>query len=790
MRIAILTTQCPFVTGGAELHARSLEQALRDAGHEAEIVSMPFKWYPSTTVLDHMLAARALDVSEFTGVKIDLAIGLKFPAYLMRHPNKTFWILHQHRQSYDLWDSGDTNLFDDENGQFVREAIRAADNAELGGSSRIFANSANVAKRLLHYNNINATPLYHPPPLAGRLRSGNFGDYFYYPSRISPHKRQDFVLRSLAKAHKGVRIIFSGAPDNPEYGRELMALARQLGVEDRVEWRGFVSEEEMIELYANARGVLFTPVDEDLGYIALEAMLAGKPLLTLSDSGEPAALVRHEREGLVVPPEVERFAAAMEQLSASKEQAHALGAAGLERYRAMDISWPQAVARLTQAAEPGSKGAPKARPAPVSAQASSIVRGPAPNAKTSLSKTRWLAPDAGQGVSLETLAERYAFDDHLARHRGYYETHWPRYQATLEVIRSAGVKPRRILELGTSSPYVFTAFLKEAFPDAELTLVQESPAGLSWRHQIERRAGGGFDAQVRALNVETTPLPFADGAFDLVVAMEILEHFAIDPGFVFREAARVIAPDGAFLVTTPNLVSLAGIGRALNGQSPYSFGVFVPWNGVYGRHNREYTPKEVENLGRYAGLSTALLDTVDIYRQAAPPAALTQYMAENNHPLELRGQNIFYLGRKTSPRHTAPILDDLFPVDPAIFSGELALEGDPSDSDALWLWITNQSPLVWTAEGPGKVRLSVDLVDQDGLVAPDAQTFDLPCDLGPGQRIKLRLRVIKGLETPGRWHEIGLYLDGAGPFRGTGRLRPARIFAEALQITLGREDAA
>ena len=199
MRIAILTTQCPFVIGGAELHAASLVRALREAGHEAEIVSMPFKWYPSATILDHMLAARSMDVSEFNGVKIDLAICLKFPAYLMRHPNKTFWILHQHRQAYDMWDSGHTDLLNDADGQLVREAIREADNIELGGAARIFANSANVAKRLRLYNNIIAEPLYHPPPLAGRLYTGEYGSYFYYPSRISPSKRQEFVLRSLAR---------------------------------------------------------------------------------------------------------------------------------------------------------------------------------------------------------------------------------------------------------------------------------------------------------------------------------------------------------------------------------------------------------------------------------------------------------------------------------------------------------------------------------------------------------------------------------------------------------------
>ena len=346
MRIAIITTQCPFVVGGAELHARNLEAALREHGHEAEIVTMPFKWYPATTVLDHMLAARAMDVSEFNGVRIDLAIGMKFPAYLMRHPNKVFWILHQHRQAYDLWDSGQSDLFNESEGQVVRAAITAADKAELGGA-RVFANSANVAGRLKHYTDVESTPLYHPPPLAGRLTPGAFGNYFYYPSRIVTTKRQDFVLRALVLADPAVRVVFSGAADNPDYGRELVRLAERLEVADRVQWRGFVSEAEMIELYAGARGVIFTPVDEDLGYIALEAMLAGKPLLTLTDAGEPAALIRDGREGLVTAPEPQAFADALSRLAGSDKAAREMGGAGIERYRTLDISRSRVVETLT-----------------------------------------------------------------------------------------------------------------------------------------------------------------------------------------------------------------------------------------------------------------------------------------------------------------------------------------------------------------------------------------------------------------------------------------------------------
>jgi glycosyltransferase involved in cell wall biosynthesis/SAM-dependent methyltransferase len=786
MRIAILTTQCPFVIGGAELHAKSLERVLREAGHEAEIISMPFKWYPSTTILDHMLAARSMDVSEFNGVKIDLAICLKFPAYLMRHPNKVYWILHQHRQSYDMWDSGQSDLFDDENGRFVRDAVRESDNVELRGASRIFANSANVAKRLLHYNNVEAEPLYHPPPLADRLTRGEFGDYFYYPSRLSKSKRQDFVLRGLAQTEKNVRVVFSGAPDNPEYGQELTRLARELGVEDRVEWRGFVSDEEMIGLYAGARGVVFTPIDEDLGYIALEAMLAGKPLLTLSDTGEPAALTRDGIEGLVVAPETAALADAMNRLAGSKDLADKMGQAAYQRYKGLDISWANVVAKLTREKTPTSP----VLAADAKSQEFSL-RMHIAGMKAGLDKIDTmpeLTKERGGAVvdiSFDELARRYEID--ALGHEHYYKIHWPRYRASLNVMAQAGFRPKRVLELGTSKPYVFTALMRENYPNAEFCVVQENPAGVGWREKVKGRRQdiADIDLSVRGLNLETDRLPFEDGEFDFVVAMEILEHFAIDPGYVFREANRVLRDGGVLLVTTPNLVSLQAIGRALNGVSPYSFGLYVPTNGAYGRHNREYTPHEVEGLGRYGGFETLFVQTEDIYRQDEAPTSLVDYMSRESFPLGSRGQNIFYLGRKSASAAPAPHPDSLFEIDPAIFSGAIELHPAPGSDDVMIIRVTNESPLVWPAEGRDRVRLTVDRIDQYGQVALDALKFELPRDIEPGAAAEIALKSLKGDGLRGCWHEIGLYVEGVGPFKGAGRTRTLCLFTEGLELASG-----
>ena len=120
MKIAIAMVQVPFIRGGAEILADMLCNELKNRGHQADIITIPFKWYPSTSILNCMLAGRMLDLSEINGEKIDMVIAMKFPAYYVKHNNKVLWLMHQHRQAYDLWESpyGDKDKSPD--GEFVR----------------------------------------------------------------------------------------------------------------------------------------------------------------------------------------------------------------------------------------------------------------------------------------------------------------------------------------------------------------------------------------------------------------------------------------------------------------------------------------------------------------------------------------------------------------------------------------------------------------------------------------------------------------------------------------------
>jgi glycosyltransferase involved in cell wall biosynthesis len=347
MRILIATTQVPFIRGGAEAHAEGLREALVRAGHEAEIVAIPFKWYPAEKILDHMLACRLLDLTEFAGTPVDLLIGLRFPAYLIPHPNKVVWILHQHRTAYELWDHPLGDLIYEPDGQLVRDAIHAADRNLLAEARALYANSGNVARRLKQYCGLDSQPLYHPPPHAEKFYCAETAlDYLFFPSRLCRPKRQALVLEALARTRQPVRVRFAGTPDFPAYLNELQSLARKLKVQQRVEWLGGINEDDKRRQYAEARGVLYPPVDEDYGYVTLEAMLAAKPVITCTDSGGPLEFVTHDETGLVADPTAESLASAMDQLWEQPEQARALGTRGRARYEEMGISWAGVVRKL------------------------------------------------------------------------------------------------------------------------------------------------------------------------------------------------------------------------------------------------------------------------------------------------------------------------------------------------------------------------------------------------------------------------------------------------------------
>ena len=344
-RIIVCATQVPFIDGGAEGHTRGLVEQLRRRGHRAEQVTLPFKSYPPREILAHAAAWRLLDLSESGGEPIDLVVATRFPSYFVRHPRKVTWLIHQYRAAYELCGTDFSEFTHDDRDVGLRATLMRLDREMLQECRQVFANSGNVAARLEQFNGLTVPPLYHPPPLADRLAAGPYGDYVVSVGRLVSIKRADLAVRAMGAVRAPIRLVVVGEGSERA---ALEALAAELGVAGRVEFRGLVGDDALAALYAGALAVVYPPYDEDYGYVTLEAFLASRPVITASDSGGTLEFVEDGVTGLVCDPRPEAFAAAIDGLAADRARAAALGAAGRERVRA--ITWDRVIDALLGAA--------------------------------------------------------------------------------------------------------------------------------------------------------------------------------------------------------------------------------------------------------------------------------------------------------------------------------------------------------------------------------------------------------------------------------------------------------
>ena len=102
MRVAVVTSSPPMAEGGHLVIARALVSALREAGHDADIIVTPqnrfgrqASAYLATWLTDVGIERRAADRSGHQ---------LRFPSYAVRHRHHVCWLNHTMREYYDLWE--------------------------------------------------------------------------------------------------------------------------------------------------------------------------------------------------------------------------------------------------------------------------------------------------------------------------------------------------------------------------------------------------------------------------------------------------------------------------------------------------------------------------------------------------------------------------------------------------------------------------------------------------------------------------------------------------------------
>lgn len=338
MKVAIVTARAASgEAGGAERFYEALVRAFCQAGYDAQEIPVTADESTFDQIERNYLACYDLDLSGY-----DMVVSTKAPTWLVRHPRHVCYLVHTIRVFYDMFDSAFPAAGPQHHEQ--RDLIHQLDSLALSRPHcrGVFSIGNEVSQRLRQWNGLDAEVL-HPPLWGGAFHEGAFSDYLLLPGRLHPWKRVDLAIRAMRHVKAPVRLVITGVG---EAERELRALAAN---DPRIEFRGRVDDNELVDMYSGALAVVFTPMREDYGYVTLEAFASGKPVITSRDSGEAAAIVRDSSAGFVCPPDPKVIGEQIEVVWQDRKRAAALGQAG--RAWGARLSWREVVSRLVEASE-------------------------------------------------------------------------------------------------------------------------------------------------------------------------------------------------------------------------------------------------------------------------------------------------------------------------------------------------------------------------------------------------------------------------------------------------------
>uniref|UniRef100_A0A7V4KC19 Glycosyltransferase family 4 protein n=1 Tax=Fervidobacterium pennivorans TaxID=93466 RepID=A0A7V4KC19_FERPE len=182
--------------------------------------------------------------------------------------------------------------------------------------NKFVCNSENTKFRCKKYWNVEAEVVY-PPVETSKFKFKCYGDFWLSVNRLYPEKRIELqleVFRRLPDEKLLVVGSFSKGDHAEKYARKLIKMAPR-----NVEFLGSVNEDDLIELYAECKGLLCTAKDEDFGLTPIEAMASGKPVIAVNEGGYRESVV-DKKTGYLVNPDISEIIDAMKKVSENPER--------------------------------------------------------------------------------------------------------------------------------------------------------------------------------------------------------------------------------------------------------------------------------------------------------------------------------------------------------------------------------------------------------------------------------------------------------------------------------------
>ena len=172
------------------------------------------------------------------------------------------------------------------------------------------------------------------------------------------------------------------------------------------------------------------------------------------------------------------------------------------------------------------------------------------------------------------------------------KNHIFRYYLILESLKKHLSDSSKILDVGIH-PYSLASLLKTELKCEVIGICKSHDLGDGFKKDKRHFIKEEFGIPGYLLNVEKDIFPFPENIFDIVIFTEIIEHLLFSPTHALYEIHRVLKKDGALIITTPNAISLVKLLKWLKRTNLFDQ---ISLDDIYGRHNREYTKKELEVL--------------------------------------------------------------------------------------------------------------------------------------------------------------------------------------------------
>jgi glycosyltransferase involved in cell wall biosynthesis len=387
MQIAIIApSPVPFCIGGAEnLWWGLLESINQYTPHQADLIKLPSPERNFWELIDSYRSFSELDLTHF-----DLVISGKYPGWMVHHPNHICYMLHRLRGLYDtyhftryseIYSSKNQDITDIQKfirgnqanrnalkefferleqlrfspncpadafqfpGPLIREFIYFLDGIGLAPNAikKYAAIAKNVVNRQNYFPSESVVEVIYPPSNIKSFRRGS-NNYLFTVGRLDNAKRISLLIQAMKYVKTNIQLKIAGTGPDADYLKKLA------GEDERIVFLGFVNDQEITSIYADALAVPYVPYDEDYGLVTIEAMMSGKPVLTTTDAGGPNEFVINGETGYSVPPDPQALAERIDYLCEHRDEAQQMGLAGRKLVKV--INWENAVARLLGESSP------------------------------------------------------------------------------------------------------------------------------------------------------------------------------------------------------------------------------------------------------------------------------------------------------------------------------------------------------------------------------------------------------------------------------------------------------